>query len=113
MRNKPFRRHGVSYWNPYERRISHLAILSVFNRLASFSFRLFRGLGVFNDLTPFLASPRIYRQAEMDSDQAKYITYVSDFVKHIRGEFMAFMALAVGSALPAPWRLYGHRRFST
>jgi hypothetical protein len=26
-------------------------------------------LGVFNDLTPFLASPRIYPQAEVDSDR--------------------------------------------
>jgi hypothetical protein len=54
---KRFAWHGVSHWNPYERRIRHFAGLFVFSDLALFSFRRFHGLFVSKDLAPLFISP--------------------------------------------------------
>ena len=42
MRNETFRMAGVSHWNPYGWRITHFAVLFVFNDLTPFLFRRFR-----------------------------------------------------------------------
>jgi hypothetical protein len=55
---KRFAGHVVSHCNPYQRRISHFAVLFVFNGLASFSFRRFRGMGLSRP-----PAPRIRRSA--------------------------------------------------
>jgi hypothetical protein len=55
---KRFAGHGVSHWNPYERRINHFAGLFVFKGLTPLSLRSFHGLFVFNALAPLLLSPR-------------------------------------------------------
>jgi hypothetical protein len=47
---KRFAGHGVSHWNPYGRRISHFAVLFVFNGLASFSLRPFSQIVCFQGL---------------------------------------------------------------
>jgi len=60
---KGFAGHGVSHWNPYNRRIRHFAELFVFNSLAPFSFRRFRGLFVFNDLARLVVSPESFPSA--------------------------------------------------
>jgi len=60
---KRFAGHAVSHWNPYERRIRHFAELCVFNSLAPFSFRRFRGLFVFNGLARLVVSPESFPSA--------------------------------------------------
>jgi hypothetical protein len=53
-----FAPHGVSYWNPYERRIRHFAALFVFKGLALISFRRFFSAPVFSDFAPLFVSRR-------------------------------------------------------
>jgi hypothetical protein len=98
---KRFASHGVSRWNPYERRISHFAGLFVFSDLTPFSFRRFHGLFVSNDLAPF-SFRRLRGACVPGLADAEFV--LSDFNqlrRHLR---------AVRRLTPKAWSRLAHER---